>query len=535
MKNLPALLGQLADESQRPKVAGQIAKELGAEHLIIFIKDVEIDILLPAAGFVQTLQDIRSWQNFLASSIKKKVYYGTLPYPHREPNQAIGIAYKDECVAVLLGRKPEEQKLESLREILPLLASVFQHEQHKLYSEGQLQLTDSSLAATQEMAHKLDATRRELHTILTQYRSIFESTSDAIMIINYDGYLVEINPACHQMHGYTYEEMIGLNERDFVHPDDHHKFLDFIKTVKAGKVFTADGTHVKKDGTPISIEVVGSGFTYKGQPHLLAVVRSVSERKKAEEALRREYETKQRMELVTEQRNALVKVNKTKDEFIALASHQLRTPATVVKQYIALILSEFAGPLTLDQLQYLQIAYDSNERELDIINDLLKTAQIDSSKYRLNKVPSDIVAIAQESIADLRSMFERIKQTVVVEKPQESIQVPVDAIEIKLVFMNLLENASKYSYPGTEINVAVYNKGTYAEIVIADTGVGINRDNQQRIFDKFTRVDNELSDTVSGTGLGLYWVKRIVEEHKGSVKLTSKIGKGSKFAVRLPL
>lgn len=535
MKNLLALLGQIADKSQRPKVTRQIAQELGAEHLVIFIKDVEIDVFLPAEGFPQTLQDFHTWQNFLVSSIKKKIHHGTLPFPDQAANHAVGIAYKDECVLVLLGGKPREQKLESLRELLPLLASLFKHERHMMHSEAQLKLTDISLATTQEMAHKLDTTRRELHTIVTQYRSIFESTSDAIMILNYDGHLVEINPACYRMHGYTYKEMIRLRVRDYIHPDDHHKFMEIIKKTKAGKVFTISGTHVKKDGTYISVEVVCSGFTYKGQPHLLAVVRDVSQRRRAEEALRREFETEQRMELLMEQRNALRKVNKTKDEFIALASHQLRTPATVVKQYIALIMSEFAGPLTHDQMQFLQIAYDSNERELSIISDLLKTARIDSSRYILNKVPRDIVSILEESVGDLNSMYESSKQTVVVQAPQESIDVPVDPIEIKLVFMNLLENASKYSYPGTEINVAFYNRGSYAEIVIADTGVGVDREDQQRIFDKFTRVDNELSDTVSGTGLGLYWVKRIVEEHKGSVRLTSKLGRGSKFTVRLPL
>jgi signal transduction histidine kinase len=236
---------------------------------------------------------------------------------------------------------------------------------------------------------------------------------------------------------------------------------------------------------------------------------------------------------MTEQRNALIKVNKTKDEFIALASHQLRTPATAVKQYINLLMNEFGGPLSADQLQYLQIAYNSNERELSIINDLLKTAQIDSNKYQLHKRLHDIRSIIAEAVSDLESAFEQRRQQVRCTYPQNAINVFVDATEIKLVFVNLLENASKYSYPGTEINVAVTEKDKYVEIAIADNGVGISKDNQQRIFDKFTRVNNDLSDTVTGTGLGLYWVKQIVELHKGKVKLSSAPGEGSTFTVRL--
>jgi two-component system CheB/CheR fusion protein len=265
-----------------------------------------------------------------------------------------------------------------------------------------------------------------------------------------------------------------------------------------------------------------------GKALILLAIEDITEEKGAQQ------EQQELMSMIA-QRDALIKLNKTKDEFIALASHQLRTPATIVKQYIALLMGESAGPLTADQTKYLQRAYDSNERQLKIINDLLKTAQIDSNKYKLHKHSHNIVQLIRESIADLQTIFELNKQTVVFKGQKQSIQVSIDAIEMKLVFINLLENASKYSYPGTEIIVSIQRKGGYVEASVADTGIGISKENQQRIFDKFTRVDNELSDTVTGTGLGLYWVKQIVELHQGSVKLAKGLGKGSKFTVRLPL
>jgi two-component system CheB/CheR fusion protein len=265
-----------------------------------------------------------------------------------------------------------------------------------------------------------------------------------------------------------------------------------------------------------------------GKALILLAIEDITEEKEAQQ------EQQELMSIIA-QRDALVKLNKTKDEFITLASHQLRTPATIVKQYIALLMGKLAGPVTADQTKYLQRAYDSNERQLKIINDLLKTAQIDSKQYKLHKRSHNIVQLIHESIADLQTIFDQNKQTVVFMGQKQSIQVLMDAIEMKLVFMNLLENASKYSYPGTEIIVSIQRKGGYVEASVADKGIGISKENQQRIFDKFTRVDNELSDTVTGTGLGLYWVKQIVELHQGSVKLVKALGKGSKFTVRLPL
>ncbi|MFI5275538.1 MAG: sensor histidine kinase, partial [Candidatus Saccharimonadales bacterium] len=153
---------------------------------------------------------------------------------------------------------------------------------------------------------------------------------------------------------------------------------------------------------------------------------------------------------------------------------------------------------------------------------------------QLNKQSHDIVAIMREAIADFKATFEQRHQTVAFSASHKSIGATIDATEIKLVFANLLENASKYSHAGTEMKVRVSRRGDQVDVSVADKGVGIGKEDQQRVFDKFTRVDNELSDTVNGTGLGLYWVKQIVQLHNGSITLTSTLGKGSKFTVRLP-
>lgn len=234
------------------------------------------------------------------------------------------------------------------------------------------------------------------------------------------------------------------------------------------------------------------------------------------------------------QRSQLLALNRAKNDFVALASHQLRTPATAVKQYIGLLMSDFAGPLSEQQMAYLRTAFDSNERQLRIINDLLKTAQLDSSKFELDKRRHDMAKIVGDAVKEMRATFEMKRQTVTLAGFESTI-LELDATEMNLVLVNLLENASKYSRPESEIHVSMRRNAGKLEVVVKDYGVGISKHDKQRIFDKFTRIDNELSDTVTGTGLGLYWVKRIVLLHGGTITVNSETGKGSSFMIRLPL
>lgn len=245
-------------------------------------------------------------------------------------------------------------------------------------------------------------------------------------------------------------------------------------------------------------------------------------------------EVRERMNLVTEQRNALIKLNKAKDEFVAIASHQLRTPATAVKQYTGMLLGGFAGDLEPQHQALLQSAYDANERELELINDLLKTAQIDGTSHNFKTEPHNIIDILRRIVTEHASLVEQRDQRIRLTYTRNNVTIPVDAIEIKLALANLIENASKYSYDGAVIDIHLHLEKTFVEITIKDKGVGIDEDDSQRIFDKFTRIRNELTDVVHGTGLGLYWVKKIVEMHSGSVMVTSALGEGSTFTIRLP-
>lgn len=281
-------------------------------------------------------------------------------------------------------------------------------------------------------------------------------------------------------------------------------------------------------------------YLVKGQTSSDALARTILyaiERKKTQNQvsqIRAEAEANlQRIELLAQQKKKLVELNRAKDEFISIASHQLRTPATAVKQYMGMVLEGFLGDVDERQLKVLQIAYDSNERQLDVINELLKTARIDSRKMVLKSQMVDIGYLIEHILKKLKPVTDMRNQTVLFEKPP-TYNALVDRAEFELVLENIIENASKYTGAHKKICVDIQRRDGKIIIQVTDEGVGIPKADHKRIFDKFTRVDNDMSDTVSGTGLGLYWAKRILKLHKGTIAVQSELGKGSTFTVSIP-
>lgn len=238
---------------------------------------------------------------------------------------------------------------------------------------------------------------------------------------------------------------------------------------------------------------------------------------------------------LTRQRDALQGLNRAKDEFVSLASHQLRTPATVVKQYAAMLSQGYAGDLSEDQMDMVNVVYKSNERQLEIIEDLLRVAKVDDGKVYLEKSACDVMEQLQTVIEKQAILFKARKQTVVLHKPRQPVIAFMDQKLMLMVLENLLDNAGKYSESGSEITIDMEQDDDHTIISIKDTGVGISKGNRQKLFKKFSRIDNSLSVSVGGTGLGLYWAKKILDLHEGSIELVSRLHIGSTFIVKIPI
>ncbi|GAC1499589.1 MAG: hypothetical protein NVS1B10_02470 [Candidatus Saccharimonadales bacterium] len=262
-------------------------------------------------------------------------------------------------------------------------------------------------------------------------------------------------------------------------------------------------------------------------------------RKKAEQRIAKQKQASKRLKTRADnfegETKRLESINKTKDVFLSIASHQLRTPATAVKQYIGMVLNGFAGDLLPAQRNYLETAYQSNERQLKIVDDLLKVARIDGGYVTLHKEPINIIALIRNVIEDVSGLAETKKQKIFLETKVPEVVTHADANNIRMVFENLIDNAIKYSAEKTKIKVAVSTTDNWVNCQFIDSGIGISADDQKKLFQKFSRIDDAFNHATNGSGLGLYWAREIVKLHNGEIDLESTKGKGSKFQVKLPV
>ncbi len=345
-----------------------------------------------------------------------------------------------------------------------------------------------------------------------QYNALFNSNIVAIVMATIEGEILQANTTFKGMFGYVSSDLeSGLTSAQITFHKNDPVSQGIYNSLRAfGEAEPIRKEYKRKDGSKFT-GLVGAAMLPDSANTFMAFIIDVTENEK------------------------LKALNRVKDDFVALASHQLRSPATIVKQYIGVTLNEMAGSLNEDQIQYLNTANNANNRQLTIIDDLLKTALIDTRGYAVTLQPKNIVKLVADCIQNYESIFEARGQKVVFMCDVDVIIIKADESELSICISNLLENASKYSARGTTVEVSINNEDSTAVLTVSDHGVGIAKENLGRVFEKFTRIDNELSDTVSGSGLGLYWVKRIVAIHGGQVTIKSKVGKGTSIAVRLPI
>ena len=228
-------------------------------------------------------------------------------------------------------------------------------------------------------------------------------------------------------------------------------------------------------------------------------------------------------------------IEEMKTEFISVVSHELRTPLTPIKGYIDLILEGDAGKITAEQASYLNIVQSNTDRLVALVNDLLDISRIEAGRIDLEVMPVDIEAVVQEVVAFHHKQIENQGLKVLVNLPSKLPWVKADRGRLTQVLNNLITNAYKYTPAGGTITVSAFPNVEFLEVVVADTGVGISREDQKKLFTRFFRVDSPATREASGTGLGLAIVKSIVEKLEGEIWAESQLGKGSAFHFTLPL
>lgn len=229
-------------------------------------------------------------------------------------------------------------------------------------------------------------------------------------------------------------------------------------------------------------------------------------------------------------------IAKSKSEFISVAAHQLRTPLSAIKWVFKMLLDGDAGSINNEQKMFLQKGYQSNERIIQLVTDMLDVARIEEGRFGFEFYYADVINIIKKAMEafQVKAIEKNIKLTL--ESPPNPIKpIKVDPTRIELVLQNLIDNALKYTLSGGDVVVKVELVGSFVQISIKDSGVGIPDGQEKKLFTKFFRGTNAVKIQTEGTGLGLFITRNIILRHGGKIWAETKEGKGSTFYLTLPI
>lgn len=310
---------------------------------------------------------------------------------------------------------------------------------------------------------------------------------------------------------------------------------DFVEFRKKGYKPLTEETLIRlKDNRVIDLETIVIKYPYgEREDTFLVVARDISERKKIEN-LERDMNEK------TRQLEQVATYEKMRTEFFANISHELRTPVNVIFSALQLISCKMVN---LKEANYNLEQYEKNInimrqncfRLVRLINNLIDVTKIDSGYLNLNLVNCDIINIVEDITQSVAQYIDTKGLTLIFDTEVEEKIMACDPEKIERVMLNLISNAVKFTKSGGHVFVNVKDKVDSIVISVKDTGRGIPKEKQEIIFERFMQVDKSLARQNEGSGIGLSLVKSLVEMHKGTIRVESKVDKGSEFFVELPV
>jgi len=361
------------------------------------------------------------------------------------------------------------------------------------------------------------------------FQNLFDSAFEGI-VVHEGGRIVDANESFARIFGYLREDVIGKNVLDFVSHDFQRVVSDKIASTSE-EPYESNG--LRRDGTEICIEIRGKKHFMQGRSLRLAAVVDVTARKKSEHD-RVLYEASQ-------------EAVRTRDEFISIASHELKTPLAIIKIRTQMtkrsVAKEGLSALNSEKVkQFVDLMDRQADRLVRLVEDMLDVSRISSGKLRMNWEEFDLVSLATEIVTSMNSTAGEeqgqvsitlygITSDVTSGPVSGALPIWADRFRIEQVLVNLLANALKYG-KGMPIQLEIRSETDAVKLIVRDQGMGIAKEDQTRIFERFERAVS--SANISGLGLGLYICKYIIEAHHGTIEVESESGKGAKFSVTLP-
>lgn len=231
----------------------------------------------------------------------------------------------------------------------------------------------------------------------------------------------------------------------------------------------------------------------------------------------------------------LQRLDEAKNEFISMASHQLRTPLTSIKGYLDMMLEGDLGKISPTQRAVLREAFSSSERMVRLINDFLNVSRLQTGKFTIDKQSVDIAQILRDEVSLLKVVADQRSVEMALKIDKKIPSLAVDSEKIRQVMLNMIDNAIYYSSPHKKVVIALKSSGKMIEFSVKDSGIGVPKSEQANLFGKFFRGTNAKKRRPDGTGVGLFLAKKVILSHDGEMIFESEEGKGSTFGFRLPV
>ncbi|MEA5540427.1 PAS domain S-box protein [Limnoraphis robusta Tam1] len=357
---------------------------------------------------------------------------------------------------------------------------------------------------------------------LQRQLTAIEAASEGIAIVNPLGDYIYLNKAHLDLFGYTETtELLGRNWQSLYSQEEGDRInREVIPQLMENGYSRSEALAIRKDGSTF-LEEFSLTLTNSGE--FVCVCRDITERKRAEEELRR---TNAQLERAT----------RLKDEFMANMSHELRTPLYSILGVSEVLQDCVYGALNPQQLRSVATIEQSGQHLLELINDILDLSKIESGKMELKLMAVEINQLCQSSLSFVKPQADKKNLQLCFIPAPVPVTLEVDKRRIRQVLINLLSNAVKFTPEGGNIllKVEIDPDNCCLHLSVIDTGIGIAPEDQQHLFEPFVQIDSSLSRRYSGTGLGLALVRQITQMHAGIVSLKSEMGRGSTFTVTLP-
>ncbi len=415
------------------------------------------------------------------------------------------------------------------------------------------QLTTRDEATTEELLKTTGRLNREIFERIRiedaldeserRYRTLVETAKDIIWTVDLNLRFTYVSSAVTRMLGYTPEEallmapleMVAVGSREAMRQAFAQELL--LANEESGEIFSSRSVEIEyqqKDGSARWMEVT---LTWLRGPEnsplgLLGISRDMTHRKEAEEVLQKALTTAAQL------RDEAEAANRAKGDFLASMSHELRTPLNAIIGFSEVLEDQTFGDLNSRQLRYVDHVLTSGRHLLQVINDILDLAKIESGKMALQISRVNVRRVLENSMVMIKekAFKHHLRVSLHVDSELTCRDILADELKLKQIMFNLLSNAAKFTPDGGAIKVEAAADEGNVSVRVSDTGIGVEPKDRERIFGTFEQVDSSYSRAQQGTGLGLSLTRRMVELHNGKIWAESDgEGKGSTFVLVIPL